>query len=180
MVRICVICGREFTPAKKSTATTCSRDCWRQLMRRNAVLPVRQAQKHVRICENCGREFVVTGYSVRKTCSKTCQKEQIARKVQKTLLDRYGNLLTKTCPVCGREFSCKRFKQYVCCSSIATTRSPVFGISSRPTRICVPGGYHGSMLRPETTIAKSPGFGFMKPLCAPSSMVCAAGPNADA
>ena len=121
--RECVICGREFMPAKKSTATTCSRECWRELMRRNAVLPVRQAQKHVRICENCGREFVVTGYSVRKTCSETCKQEQIARKVKKTLLDRYGNVMHKTCPICGREFTCKRFKERTYCSRSCTNRA---------------------------------------------------------
>ena len=88
--RVCVICGREFTPAKKSRATTCSRECWRELMRRNAVLPVRPAQKHVRICENCGREFVVTGYSVRKTCSAKCKQEQIARKASLKRLSAFG------------------------------------------------------------------------------------------
>lgn len=76
----------------------------RQKIRKlEAVLPVRPAQKHVRICENCGREFTVTGYSVRKTCSAKCKQEQIARKDKKTLLDRYGNVLTKNCPICGRE-----------------------------------------------------------------------------
>ena len=121
--RVCVICGREFPPAKKSRATTCSRECWRELMRRNAVLPVRPAQKHVRTCENCGKEFVVTGYSVRKTCSAKCKQEQIARKVKKTLLDRYGNLMNKVCPICGREFTCKRFKERKYCSKSCKNRA---------------------------------------------------------
>ena len=120
---VCVICGRKFMPAKKSTATTCSRDCWRELMRRNAVLPVRPAQKHVRICENCGREFTVIGYSVRKTCSEKCKQEQINRKVQKTLLDRYGNVMHKTCPICGREFTCKKFAEREYCSHSCANRA---------------------------------------------------------
>ena len=121
--RVCAICGREFSPAQKSRATTCSRECWRELMRRNAVLPVRPAQKHIRICENCGREFVVTGYSLRKTCSSACKLEQTARKVKKTLLDRYGNVLTKNCPICGREFTCKKFAERTYCSKSCTNRA---------------------------------------------------------
>lgn len=35
--RTCVICGQEFTPAPKSAAKTCSRDCWIELVRRNSL-----------------------------------------------------------------------------------------------------------------------------------------------
>ena len=121
--RVCIICGREFTPAKKSTAKTCSRECWHELMRRNAVLPVRPAKKHVRICENCGSEFVVTGYSVRKTCSNACKQAQIARKVKKTMLDRYSNTITKVCQTCGHEFSCKKFAERTYCSRSCANRA---------------------------------------------------------
>ena len=155
MNRVCVICGREFTTATKSRATTCSRECWRELMRRNAVLPVRPAQKHVRICENCGREFVVTGYSVRKTCSNACKQAQIARKVKKTLLDRYGNLMNKVCPICGREFTCKRFKERKYCSKSCKNRAR--GRNSETCVVCGRVFFLSSLARGEGVL-ETPSF----------------------
>ena len=130
--RVCAICGRVFTPAAGSVATTCSRACWSILMSKNAYH--RPAKKHTHICEHCGEKFTVTGYSVKKTCSEECKLQLIAKKVAKTLLDRYGNVIHKVCPICGKEFTCKRFAERSYCSRSCANRAR--GRNSETCVIC--------------------------------------------
>lgn len=101
-VKICPVCGTEFTSMKHKEQQCCSRKC-SGLLRRNET-----AKRNTRICPVCEKEFV-PNVSSQVTCSRACDAH--TRK----------QIRLKTCAFCGKEFqfaSGKEHQQY-CSKSCA-------------------------------------------------------------
>ena len=93
MIKKCPICGKEFTPTKRSEnhQIFCSRKCKNKRPRKN-------------ICAVCGKEFLA--YSTgKKFCSAECNEKSLSKRI---------------CPICGKEFTLRHNnkRQQVFCSAV--------------------------------------------------------------
>lgn len=117
-VRVCAICGQEFTPAPTSAAKTCSRDCWIELVRRNSLNQFHRPRK-VRIftCAFCGKVFETDAPGTHRTCSPECVRKLRSKNAKEAAAARRANhWLTKTCPICGKVFETQRGLNRTFCS----------------------------------------------------------------
>ena len=70
IMRVCAVCGKEFTVNKYSTTQTCSRSCANVLMHKEKGHNMWPDEE--KICEVCGKPFITHGRSYSKTCSRSC------------------------------------------------------------------------------------------------------------
>ena len=111
---ICDYCGKEFSVMKNKIDAIergthknmfCSRECATNFQRNSVT----------KICQNCGKEFTVVNFfkDIQKYCSLNCYVEY---------KNNHSKILTKTCPVCGKEYKTYHKEQIHCsreCAGIA-------------------------------------------------------------
>ena len=88
-IKICELCGKEFTPTGRNASR-----------RKYCDGP------HYMICEVCGKKFEITDLSsgsIPKTCSKECANKLRIQNMHQTLKDKYGHENPSQIP----QFSCK-------------------------------------------------------------------------
>lgn len=133
--RVCIICGQEFTPALKSAAKTCSRDCWIELVRRNSLnQPHRPRKVRVFTCAFCGKVFETDAPGTHRTCSPDCARKQHSKKIKEAAAaHRAEHYLTKTCPICGKVFETQRGRNRTYCSRACGSKREI----PKNSEICV-------------------------------------------
>lgn len=105
-VKICPVCGKEFTTSNKRKKYCCANCNAASFRNRNRV-------KHEKVCLICGKKFI-TCRSADVYCSRECYEESkvIYRHTHKVIKEE----ISKICPNCGKEFKAKYNRKVYCCS----------------------------------------------------------------
>ena len=112
----CVICGKQFELVHGKGTKVCSKECLKELKRRNA-----SKIKEKRICKNCGKEFDAR-YSTEQQdfCCRDCYWEYRRNHNDSEYGDIFENRKkasreTRKCEMCGKEFEVyKKTKKRFC------------------------------------------------------------------
>ena len=104
-VKICPVCGKEFSTSNERRKYCCANCNAAAYRNRNRV-------KHEKVCPICGKKFNARR-SIDVYCSKECYEESkvIYRHTHKVLKKQ----VSKICPVCGKEFVGKNSRKTYCC-----------------------------------------------------------------
>ncbi|MBQ9478179.1 MAG: Bro-N domain-containing protein, partial [Selenomonadaceae bacterium] len=116
--RICPQCGKEFE-TNNSLQKYCTKSCAKRHAKENALI--------TRICPVCQKSFRVPCSDLRIACSDECEAELRRTKLpvayeqfaNMTSFDKnyaQGEMVMRTCPICGRAFPASRAKARIACS----------------------------------------------------------------
>ena len=116
--RICPQCGKEFE-TNNSLQKYCTKSCAKRHARENSLV--------TRICPVCQKSFRVPCSDLRIACSDECEAELRRTKLpvayeqfaNMTSFDKnyaQGEMVMRTCPICGRAFPASRAKARIACS----------------------------------------------------------------
>lgn len=111
----CEYCGKEFTQPNKvgRPRKYCSDECLYNADKDNK--RIQYIGKRQKYCEFCGKELPK---NKTKYCSRLCNRKHY--EINKGIIEEHGEL-TKTCPVCGKEFTTWKSKK-VTCSDLCSKR----------------------------------------------------------
>lgn len=106
----CVRCGKAYV-AKRKGSKYCSKQCNDETHKEK--MRIQYVGKREKVCRQCG---VALPKNKTRFCSRTCQRRY--RAIQEGRCFDHGEL-TKICPVCGKEFTTWKSRQFTCSTKCA-------------------------------------------------------------